>query len=93
VSIAKGLSKKSPDPLAVAAALEQLSAALRILEDRLHGAHLLSDDFTVGDLNLASILRQPGETGISGIDAIDLAPSQMSHAGWIAAARGRRTAV
>jgi glutathione S-transferase len=74
VSIAKGLSKKLPDPSAVAVGLEQLSAALRILEDRLHGPYLLGEDFTVGDLNLASTFREPGEVGISGIAAIDLGP-------------------
>jgi glutathione S-transferase len=74
VSIAKGLSKTSPDPSAVAAGLEQLSAALRILESRLREPYLLGSDFTVADLNLASTLREPGETGISGIAAIDLAP-------------------
>jgi glutathione S-transferase len=74
VRIAKGLSNKLPDPSAVAVGLEQLSAALRILEDRLHGPYLLGDAFTVGDLNLASTLREPGEDGISGISAIDLAP-------------------
>jgi glutathione S-transferase len=74
VSIAKGLSKTSPDPSAVANGLEQISAALRILEDSLHGPYLLGDDFTIGDLNLASTLREPGEAGISGIAAIDLTP-------------------
>lgn len=74
VSIAKGFSKKSPDQSAVASALEQLSAALRILDDSLHEQYLLGDNFTVGDLNLASTLREPGENGISGIAAIDLAP-------------------
>jgi glutathione S-transferase len=74
VAIAKGLSKRSPDPTAVAAGLEQLSAALRILDDRLHEPYLLGGDFTVADLNLASTLREPGEVGVSGIAAIDLAP-------------------
>jgi glutathione S-transferase len=74
VSIARGLSAKSPDPPAVAVALEQLGAVLRILEDRLHQPFLLGDDFTAGDLNLASTLREPGEDGISGIAAIDLGP-------------------
>jgi len=74
VSIARGLAAKSPDAPAVAAALEQLGAILRILEDRLHRPYLLGDDFTAGDLNLASTLREPGEEGVSGIAAIDLAP-------------------
>ena len=74
VSIAKGLSQKSPDPVAVEAGLGQLAAALRVLEDELHYPYLLGDIFTVGDLNLASTLREPGEDGISGIAAIDLAP-------------------
>jgi len=74
VSIAIGLSKKAVDPSAIADGLEQLCAALRILESRLHAPYLLGDSFTVGDLNLASTLREPGEEGISGILAIDLAP-------------------
>jgi glutathione S-transferase len=74
VSIARGLSKKSPDPSAATAGLEQFYAALRILEDRLNGPYLLGAAFTVGDLNLASILREPGEDGVSGISTIDLAP-------------------
>jgi glutathione S-transferase len=74
VSIAKGLSQTSPDASAVATGLEQLSAALRILEDRLTASYLLGANFTVGDLNLASTLREPGEEGISGLAAIDLAP-------------------
>ncbi len=82
VSIAKGLSKQSPDPAAVTVGLDELSAALRILEDRLHGPYLLGGDFTVGDINLASTLREPGETGVSGIAAIDLAPFP-NVAGWL----------
>jgi glutathione S-transferase len=74
VTIAKSLSKKSPDATAVAPGLEQLAAALRVLEGELQGAFLLGDAFTVGDLNLASTLREPGEQGVSGIAAIDLAP-------------------
>jgi glutathione S-transferase len=74
VSIAKGLAKNSPDASAVATGLQQLSAALRILEDRLLAPYLLGEDFTAGDLNLAATLREPGEQGISGIAAIDLAP-------------------
>jgi glutathione S-transferase len=35
-----------------------------------------------GDLNLASTLREPGEEGISGIAAIDLAPFP-NVAGWL----------
>jgi Glutathione S-transferase, C-terminal domain len=73
VSIAKGLSKKSPGPSAATAGLEHFYAALRILEDRLNGPYLVGDAFTVGDLNVASILREPGEDGVSGISAIDLA--------------------
>jgi hypothetical protein len=46
VSIAKGLSKGAPDPRAVALELDQLCAALGILEDRLVGPYLLGDDFT-----------------------------------------------
>jgi glutathione S-transferase len=36
--------------------------------------YLLGANFTAGDLNLASTLREPGEQGISGLVAIDLAP-------------------
>jgi glutathione S-transferase len=74
VIIARGQSKKSRDPSAVTVASEELCAALRIVENRLCGRYLLGDAFTVGDLNLASILREPGEDGISGIGTIDLAP-------------------
>jgi glutathione S-transferase len=74
VSIAKGLSQKLPDPVAAKAGLEQLAAALRVLEDKLHRPYLMGETFTVGDLNLASTLREPGEDGIFGIVAIDLAP-------------------
>jgi glutathione S-transferase len=72
VSMAKGLSKGAPDPRAVALELDQLCAALGILEDRLVGPYLLGDDFTVGDLNLALTRHEPGEDGISGIAAMDL---------------------
>jgi len=72
VSLAKALPK-SREPSMIAANLEQLSAVLRILEDKLCGPYLLGDAFTVGDLNLASTLREPGEDGIAGIAAIDLA--------------------
>jgi glutathione S-transferase len=73
VSIAKVLSQRPADPSAVAVDLERLSAALNVLEDKLNGPYLLGDAFTAGDLKLASTLREPGEDGISGIDAIDLA--------------------
>jgi len=74
VSIAKCLSKKSHDE-AVAAGLEQLAAALRILNDKLNNsAYLLGDAFTVADLNLVSTIREPGEKGVAGIEAIQLAP-------------------
>jgi glutathione S-transferase len=36
--------------------------------------YLLGANFTVGDLNLAATLREPGEEGIPGLAAIDLAP-------------------
>jgi glutathione S-transferase len=52
MSIAKGLSKTSPDPQAVAIGLDQLSAALRILEDSLLAPYLLGANFTVADLSL-----------------------------------------
>jgi glutathione S-transferase len=82
VSIAKRLAQNSPDAQAVATGLEQLSAALGILEGRLTAPFLLGANFTVGDLNLASTLREPGEEGISGIAAIDLAPFP-NVAGWL----------
>jgi glutathione S-transferase len=66
---------------------EQLCAALGILEDRLVGPYILGDDFTVGDLNLASTLREPGEDGISGIAAMD--PVPFPNVGrWLVAVRG-----
>lgn len=73
VSIARGLSKKSPDPGAVSSGLEQLGAALRVLDGSLEDrAYLLGDSFTVADLNLASTLREPGEDWVGGIDEIKL---------------------
>jgi glutathione S-transferase len=81
VSIAKARSKKSQGA-SMASELEQLYAALRILDDSLHDPYLLGDDFTVGDLNLASTLREPGEAGISGIAEIDLA-SFPNVGGWL----------
>jgi glutathione S-transferase len=42
VRIAKCLSKKSPDQSAVTVRLEELCAALRILDDRLHTPYLLA---------------------------------------------------
>jgi glutathione S-transferase len=75
VSIAKGLARKSPDQAAVTAALEQLAGAFGVLEKHLDGRpNLLGEDFTVADINLASTLREPGEAGIAGISAIELAP-------------------
>ena len=75
ISIAKELSKQSPNPTAVAPGLEQLTAALRVLDDRLgNNRCLLGDAFTVADLNLASTIREPGEEGVAGIAAIDVAP-------------------
>jgi glutathione S-transferase len=74
INIAKGLSKKALEPSAVAVGLEQLAAALRILNDALCRSYLLGDIFSVGDLNVASTLREPGETGVSGIAEIDLTP-------------------
>jgi glutathione S-transferase len=82
VSIAKGLAPNAPDAQAYAAGLDQLSAALCILEDKLTAPYLLGANFTVGDLNLASTLREPGEEGISGLAAIDLAPFP-NVAGWL----------
>jgi len=71
VSIAKGVSKEAPG---LSKELEQLAAVLRVLDNELHGLYLLGDVFTVGDLNVASTLREPGEQGISDIAGIDLAP-------------------
>lgn len=73
VGIAKAHSKKSLGASSAAHELDELHAALRILDGSLSGPYLLGDDFTVGDLNLASTLREPGEDGISGIAEIDLA--------------------
>ncbi len=74
MSIAKGLSKKSPDQAAVASELEQLAGAFRVLEDQLDGhGYLLGENFTVADINLASTIREPGEQGVASITAIDLA--------------------
>jgi glutathione S-transferase len=88
VSIAKGLSKTLPEPSGVTQQIEQLSAALRVLEGELSGQYLLGDAFTVGDLNLASTLREPGEEGVSGIPAIDLAPfPNVAH--WLDSCSGR----
>jgi len=75
ISIAKELSKQSSNPTAVAPGLEQLTAALRVLDDRLGNSRcLLGDAFTVADLNLASTIREPGEEGVAGIAAIEVAP-------------------
>jgi glutathione S-transferase len=75
INIAKGLSKKSSDPAAVASGLQQLAGALGVLQNQLDGgACLLGEDFTVADLNLASTLREPGEQGVADISVIDLAP-------------------
>jgi glutathione S-transferase len=71
VSIAKAVSKRSPD---LPKELDQLDATLRVLEGELDGPYLLGDVFTVADLNVASTLREPGEQGISGIAEVDLAP-------------------
>jgi glutathione S-transferase len=75
VSIARGLSSKAPDQAAVAAGLEQLVGAFQVLEDQFtHRTHLLGEAFSVADLNVASILREPGEHHIGGIEMIDLRP-------------------
>jgi glutathione S-transferase len=75
VSIARGLSSKAPDQAAVAAGLEQLSSAFQVLEDQITGrTHLLGGAFSVADVNVASILREPGEDRVGGIEAIDLHP-------------------
>jgi glutathione S-transferase len=75
VSIAIALAKKPQDEEALTARLSQLAAALRILDDKLaNSAHLLGEAFTVADLNLAATMREPGETGVADIEAIDLAP-------------------
>ena len=49
---------------------------------RLTAPYLLGANFTVGDLSLAATLREPGEEGVSGIAAIDLAPFP-NVAGWL----------
>ncbi len=75
VSIAKGSSKQSPDQTVVASDLERLASAFRVLDDSLSNrSYLLGETFTVADLNLASTIREPGEEGVAGIAAIELAP-------------------
>jgi glutathione S-transferase len=75
VSIARGLSSKAPDQAAVASGLQQLAGAFAVLEQQIdRHAYLLGETFSVADLNLASVLREPGEDTIGGIDAIDLNP-------------------
>ena len=75
VSIAKGLSSKSPDQVAVTSGLEQLAGALGVLEKHLDArTYLLGKDFTVADINLASTLREPREKGVADIDSIELSP-------------------
>lgn len=72
IGVARSLSKKAPEP--VAAWVEQISAALHVLDDSLRQPYLVGDNFTVADINLASTLREPGETGISSIEEIDVTP-------------------
>jgi glutathione S-transferase len=75
ISIARGLSNKAPDQAAVSSGLEQLAGAFRVLEEQIDGrTYLLGETFSVADLNLASVLREPGEDSVGGIDAIDLNP-------------------
>jgi len=75
LQIAKGLSKKSPNPDAVTSGLDQLAFAFDVLETALGGyTYLSGEDFSVADLNLASTIREPGEQGVAGIGEIDLAP-------------------
>jgi glutathione S-transferase len=75
VSIGRALSKKPRDEAAVSTGLEQLAAAFGVLENQLDGrAYLLGEEFTVADVNLAATIREPGEQGVSGIAAIELAP-------------------
>jgi glutathione S-transferase len=75
VSIARDLSNKGSDQAVVSSGLEQLAGAFRVLEGQIDGrTYLLGDTFSVTDLNLASILREPGEDSVGGIDAIDLEP-------------------
>ena len=75
VSIARGLSKKAPDPGGVSSGQTHLHAAFQVLERILVDRRfLLGAEFTVADLNLASTIREPGERGVSGIDEITLDP-------------------
>ena len=75
VSIGRGLAKNPRDEVAVSAGLEQLAAAFRVLENELDGrGYLLGEEFTVADLTLAATIREPGEQGVAGIAAIELAP-------------------
>jgi glutathione S-transferase len=74
VSIAKGLSSKTPHAHAVSSSgQKQLHAAFQVLEGTLTDRRfLLGEAFTVADLNLASTIREPGERGVSGIGEITL---------------------
>lgn len=75
VSIARGLSKKTPDPRAVSSGQNQLRAAFHILDQFLfQRPFLLGESFSVADLNLASTIREPGEPGVGGIEEIALDP-------------------
>jgi glutathione S-transferase len=89
VAISRGLAAKSPDQPAHASALNELAGALRVLEQHLDTRpHLLGASFTMADVNLASHLREPGEQGVAGIAAIDLAPFP-SVASWLDRCGGR----
>ncbi len=66
---------RTTDQSGLAALLQELAAAFRVLENALgERAYLLGEAFSVADLNLASTMREPWESGVSGIGAIDLAP-------------------
>jgi glutathione S-transferase len=63
----------SGDPTRAAAANARRAATLAILDAALSGRrHLLGDEFTFADLNVAATISQPNELG--GIDAQHLDP-------------------
>lgn len=58
------------------AALAQLQAALQVLDAHLQkNAHMLGQEFTIADVNVATVLSEPHENGrIAGWDDFSLAP-------------------
>ncbi len=72
--IAIALAARGDDAAAKHARAE-LADALAVLDSHLRERHyLLGSDFTIADLNVASGLREPHETGIANISERDLPP-------------------